>query len=82
MTDTKLLCEKIDNSGMGIDSIADALNLTDNGLSKKLDNKSSFTAAEIYTLCKLLKIESTTDKIKIFYPESLHASKLCFRWEE
>ena len=47
MTDTKLLKEKIDNSGYRFNWIAKNLNLTPYGLRKKVNGETEFKATEI-----------------------------------
>ena len=47
MTDTKLLRETIDNSGISVTFIAKSLGLTRSGLYLKLNGKVEFKASEI-----------------------------------
>lgn len=71
MTDTKRLQRIIDDSGLKQVYIANCLGLTSYGFARKRDNLSSFTAPEIDTLCKVLKIESLEDRFAIFFAEDV-----------
>lgn len=67
MSDTKLLREKINNSGIKLVFIADKLGLSPQGLRNKLSNKSEFTASEIVSLCEILNIKSLKERESIFF---------------
>lgn len=67
MTNTKLLREFIDRSGLKLQFVADSLGITRSALNNKIENRSQFKAAEITALCELLQIESLSDKERIFF---------------
>lgn len=71
MTDTLLLQKKIKDSGLKLSYIAKQLNLSRFGLSKKINNESSFKAEEIQILCELLKIEDYQIKERIFFTSNV-----------
>ena len=58
MTDTKLLREQVDKSGLKYQFIAENLDLSRFGLSMKVDGKTEFKASEIIKLCDLLNIDN------------------------
>ena len=58
MTNTKLLRDKINESGYKLVFIAEKCGLTYQGLLNKINNKTDFTATEILALKKLLKLTS------------------------
>lgn len=70
MVDTALLNEKIEQSGLKVNYIVDALGISANAFYKKKDNRTPFRKSEIYVICDLLKITDTGEKMKIFYSES------------
>jgi hypothetical protein len=65
LTDTKLLKEKIENSGYRFNWIAKNLNLTPYGLRKKVNGETEFKATEIVKFQEILKI-SNMERDKIF----------------
>lgn len=68
MTNTKLLEEKICESGYKRSYIAKAIGLKSAyGLAKKINNETEFKATEINALCELLKIDSLEEKELIFF---------------
>ena len=58
MTDTKLLRDQVDKSGLKYQFIAENLDLSRFGLSMKVDDKTEFKASEIIKLCDLLNIDN------------------------
>lgn len=66
MTNTKLLREKIDASGLKLQYIADQLRITRFGLYKKLQDGSEFKPSQIVKLCELLRIETAEEREQIF----------------
>lgn len=66
MTNTKLLREKIDASGLKLQYIADQLGITHFGLYKKLQDGSEFKPSQIVKLCELLRIETAEEREQIF----------------
>ena len=71
MTDTALLKEWIQKSGLKQEFIADKLHLSSYGFARKRDNLSKFDASEIDVLCKLLNIESLEDRFAVFFASSV-----------
>lgn len=71
MTNTKLLKEWIQNSGLKQEFIASKLGLTSYGFARKRDNLSKFDAAEISVLCDLLHIDNLEDRFAIFFAKDV-----------
>lgn len=69
IVDTELLNEYISNSGLKKSFIIEQLGISRQAFSDKSKGKTPFRKSEVYVLCDLLGIK-TTDKAKIFYPES------------
>ena len=67
MTDTALLKEQIARSGLKMNYIAERMGLSRMGLYNKVNNRRPFNQHEIETLCQLLQIRSTQEKIAIFF---------------
>ena len=68
MTNTKLLEEAIEKSGLKKSYIAKAIGLKSAfGLANKIKNITEFKATEINALCELLKIDSLEEKEAIFF---------------
>lgn len=67
MTNTKLLNEKIAESGLKRKFIAEKLGLSTYGLQRKIENVTEFKASEISALCDVLDIKTVTEKEKIFF---------------
>lgn len=67
MTNTKLLKEKIESSGMKLGFIAEKLDISYHWLKKKIDGEVSFKAYEIQILCELLNITDLQEKELIFF---------------
>ena len=69
MTNTVLLRKVIQDSGLKISAIKDALGIRSyTTLRDKIDNKRSFTASEIMAICKLLNL-SMEERERIFFAE-------------
>ncbi len=67
MTNTALLQERIDNSGLKRSAILQATGIKAySTLRMKVKNESEFTANEIQTLCDILRI-NTGDRDAIFF---------------
>ena len=77
MTDTKLLNEYIDRSGLKINYIAKYLGRSRYGFMQKRDNINEFLPSEIEKLCFLLKIDSLEERNRIFFANqvSLNATE-------
>ena len=66
MTDTKLLREKMDQSGYKLRFIAEKVGITYQCLLKKMNNETEFKASEIQILYDLLGLDET-DRESIFF---------------
>lgn len=58
MTDTKLLREAIDKSGMSITFISNEIGISRGALYKKINNITEFKASEITKLSKILSLSN------------------------
>ena len=67
MTNTKLLEELIEKSGLKKSYIAKAIGLSAYGFAKKIRNESEFKTSEINGLCEILHIKSLEEKELIFF---------------
>lgn len=67
MVDSKLLNQKIEDSGLKKSYIATQIGVTRAGFYNKLNNRSEFTTGEVSTLCKLLSITKLSEKESIFF---------------
>lgn len=67
MTDVKLLNDKIDESGLKRNFIADQLGITPQGFYLKTSGKNEFTASQIQKLCDILKITAQKEIKAIFF---------------
>lgn len=66
MTNTKLLREKIDQSGYKLRYIARKVGITYQGLLNKINNRSEFRANEIQALYDLLDL-TEKERVDIFF---------------
>lgn len=67
MTNTKLLKEKIDSSGLKLGFIAEKLGISYHWLKKKIDGNVAFKAIEIQIICSVLNITDLQEKEDIFF---------------
>ena len=67
MTNTELLKEKIDKSGLKISFIADFVGISRQLLWKKINNLTPFNQYEIDKMCEVLRITSLKEKEAIFF---------------
>lgn len=67
MTNTVLLNQLIDESGLQRRKIAKTLEISRESLWQKTNNKHEFKASEIQALCDLLKINSLRTKERVFF---------------
>ena len=67
MTNTTLLNEYIQRSGLKKNYIAKVLDIAESTLSRKINNAQDFNATEINALCFLLGIKSLEEKEAIFF---------------
>lgn len=71
MVNSKLLEEKIAESGKIKAFLANKMGLSRQGLYKKINNENEFTASEIIILCDELGISRLTDREKIFFARNV-----------
>ena len=69
MTDTALLKEKVEESGLKSKFIYEKLGISKGSWYNKLKGRSPFKAYEIETLCTLLHISSLKEKRQIFFAD-------------
>lgn len=74
MTNTTLLNQYIERSGLKIGFIAQQIGRSRYGFSLKRDNKSEFFPSEIEKLCELLKIDTLEEKEKIFFASEVSSN--------
>lgn len=67
LTNTELLKQVIEESGLKLSSIAEKMNISRAALYKKINNKTAFNQYEIDNLCKVLGIASLKKKDEIFF---------------
>ena len=67
MTNTNLLRQKIEESGLKLQFIADKLGISRQTLIAKINGKSEFNQTEIQILCDLLNIKLLKEKNLIFF---------------
>lgn len=67
--DVELLDKAIDESGLKIQYIVDALGISRQAFDNKRKGKVAFRKSEIYVLCDLVRITDGDLKEKIFYPK-------------
>ena len=67
MTNTAMLKDAIEKSGLKIGFIADAMGISRQLLWKKINNQTPFNQYEIDSLCEILKITSLRTKEAIFF---------------
>ena len=67
MTNTILLKEKIDKSGLKIGFIADFVGISRQLLWRKVNNLTPFNQYEIDKMCEVLRITSLKEKEAIFF---------------
>ena len=69
MTNTNLLKQKIAESGLKINFIAEYVGISRQALWEKINNKSPFNQYEISKLCDVLKLKVPEEKEAIFFAE-------------
>ena len=67
MTNSKLLKQIIDKSGLKLSFIAEKIGISRDSLYRKINNKTAFNQYEISELCNVLKIDSLEEKENIFF---------------
>lgn len=71
MTNTQLLLDYIERSGLKRNYIARMLGITTYSLAQKIHNIREFKASEIYTFCRVLRITSPETMESIFFAENV-----------
>lgn len=71
MTNTDLLKDWIAKSGLKTSYIAEQMGISRSVLWKKVNNLSAFNQYEIDDLCRILNIQSLTDKEAIFFAQNV-----------
>ena len=66
MTNTKLLREKLEQSGYKLQYIADKMGITYQSLLNKINNRSEFRASEIQALHDILGL-TEVERVEIFF---------------
>ena len=67
MTNTELLKQVIDESGLKLSSLAEKIGISRDALYRKINNKTAFNQYEIDDLCRVLGITSLKKKDEIFF---------------
>lgn len=70
MTNSKLLQESIESSGISITFVAKYIGISREGFYKKLNGVTEFKASEIMKIAELLHLNNTTRDNIFFAPES------------
>lgn len=71
MTNTQLLLEYVEQSGLKRNYIARMLGISTYALAQKIHNIREFKASEIYTFCRILRITSSDVMEAIFFAEEV-----------
>ena len=71
MTNTNLLRQKIDESGLKLQFIAEQVGISRFALLQKIENRTEFRVSEVATLCKLLGIKTMTERERIFFADKV-----------
>lgn len=71
MTDTEKLREAINNSGLKLEFIANALGITRFTLAKKIENVTEFKTSEVQKMCDVLRITDAGTKEAIFFAQKV-----------
>lgn len=66
MTDTELLLTCIKDCGSSVTSLAKQLNLSRQGLWKKINNKSEFKQTEIQKVTNILSLDAEKERLIFF----------------
>lgn len=74
MTNTQLLLEYIEESGLKRNYIARMLGISTYALAQKIHNIREFKASEIYTFCRILRITSSDVMEAIFFAEKVDSN--------
>lgn len=75
MTDTAMLKEYIERSGLKQSFIAEKLGLSSYGFARKRDNYSEFLPSEINALCEILNIQSMEERFAIFFAQKVELNE-------
>jgi hypothetical protein len=72
MTNTKLLNQKIAESGLKKQHIASRIGITTQALTYKIENVRDFKASEITTLSKLLGVSTPEEREALFFAQDVN----------
>ncbi len=72
MTNTKLLNQRIMNSGLKKKYLASRIGITTQSLTYKIENVRDFKAGEINTLSKLLGVETPEEREALFFAQDVN----------
>jgi len=72
MTNTELLKQKIEESGIKLGVIAEKLGIVRSSLWSKINGKTQFNQYEINKLCELLNIKTLANKEAIFFAKDVN----------
>lgn len=75
MTNTQMLNERIERSGLKQSFIAKQLGLSSYGFARKRDNQSEFLPSEINALCEILNIQSVEERFAIFFAQKVEPNE-------
>lgn len=67
MVDTAMLRKIIKESGLKLFYIAERLDISAYSFTRKIENRSEFTASEIDKLCDVLNITDVNERFAIFF---------------
>ena len=71
MTDTVLLKQRIKDSGLKLQFIAEKMGISRYTLTMKINNDSEFTTSEVESICNILGIDSLTERNDIFFAKQV-----------
>jgi transcriptional regulator with XRE-family HTH domain len=71
VTNTLRLRERIKDSGLKYQYIADKMGLSRFGLMKKIENETEFKTSEVEKLCEILSIDSLDERMAIFFAKEV-----------
>lgn len=71
MVSTRLLRQKIRESGLKYKNIAQKLGISAYGLQLKIDNENEFTTSQVAKLCEILEISTLREKEDIFFAKQV-----------
>ena len=72
MVNVELLNQKIKDSGLKREYIAEQCGITRTGFYNKANNRTEFTSGEVLKLCQILSITKLTEKESIFFAKEVN----------